>query len=140
MTQIGKKLITGPTKSSRARTVSLPSVAVDALRRAQAEQKELGLRLGYRVGPDSYVCADHEGAPLHPVALTDYARRLFDRLGLPMQHFHMLRHGHATALMVAGIHPKAVQERLGHSSVKVTLDIYSHLSDSLRDDAAESTP
>jgi integrase len=136
MTQIGTKLITGPTKSKRARSVSLPSAAVDTLRRALAEQKELGLRLGYRVGPDSYVCADHEGAPLHPNALTNYARRLFDRLGLPM-HLHSMRHSHATALMLAGTSAKVVQERLGHSSVKVTLDVYSHLTDILRDDAAD---
>ena len=51
-------------------------------------------------------------------------------------HYHSLRHGHATALLLAGVHPKVAQERLGHHSVAFTLDRYSHTIERLHDDAA----
>jgi integrase len=51
-------------------------------------------------------------------------------------HYHSLRHGHATALLIAGVHPKVAQERLGHHSVAFTLDRYSHTIERLHDDAA----
>jgi integrase len=47
-----------------------------------------------------------------------------------------LRHTHATQLLLAGVHPKVAQERLGHSTITTTLDLYSHVSDTMQDDAA----
>jgi integrase len=55
---------------------------------------------------------------------------------LPRVRFHDLRHSHATQLLLAGVHPKIVQERLGHSSITTTLDIYSHVSETMQEDAA----
>ena len=57
--------------------------------------------------------------------------------GLPRVRFHDLRHTHASLLLAQGVHPKVVQERLGHSQVSVTLDIYSHVAPSLQAAAAE---
>ena len=54
-----------------------------------------------------------------------------------MIRFHDLRHTHATLLLAAGVHPKVVQERLGHSQISLTLDTYSHVIPSLQDEAAE---
>jgi integrase len=54
----------------------------------------------------------------------------------PRLRFHDLRHSHATQLLVEGIHPKVVQERLGHSSIAITLDLYSHVIGTLQEDAA----
>ena len=56
--------------------------------------------------------------------------------GFPRIRFHDLRHSHATQLLISGIHPKVAQERLGHSSIAVTLDIYSHVTDNMQSDAA----
>jgi integrase len=67
--------------------------------------------------------------------LTNYFARVVRRLGLPI-HFHSLRHTHATQLLLAGVHPKVAQERLGHATVAMTLDTYSHVTERLRDDAA----
>jgi integrase len=50
---------------------------------------------------------------------------------------HDLRHSHATQLLINGVHPKVVSERLGHSSVGITLDIYSHVLPGLQEDAAK---
>jgi integrase len=71
-------------------------------------------------------------APYRPAS----AIGLLAWVGLPV-HFHSLRHTHATQLLAAGAHPRTMMERLGHSSVAFTLDVYSHVTERLRDDAAE---
>ncbi|MBA3585588.1 MAG: tyrosine-type recombinase/integrase [Gemmatimonadetes bacterium] len=58
-------------------------------------------------------------------------------LGLPRIRLHDLRHTHATLALSASIHPKVVQERLGHSSVTMTLDLYSHAIPAMQADAAD---
>ena len=57
--------------------------------------------------------------------------------GRPDIHFHCLRHTHASLMLAAGIHPKVVSERLGHSSISVTMDIYSHVLPGLQEDAVD---
>jgi integrase len=55
---------------------------------------------------------------------------------LPTIRFHDLRHTHATQLLLAGVHPRIAQERLGHSTVALTLDLYSHVTATMQEDAA----
>lgn len=132
----GGEIKLGPTKGGRNRRVSLPSLAVEELsawRRGQAEQL---LRVGVRQSGDTRVCSRPDGTAISPNRLTSSFKRLAERLGLAVT-FHSLRHTHATQLLVAGAHPRTMQERLGHASVALTLDIYSHVTDQLRDDAAE---
>jgi integrase len=81
------------------------------------------------------VCAQFDGRPILPNVLTSHFGRVARRLGLQV-HFHSLRHTHTTQLLVAGVHPKVAQERLGHSTVAITMEIYSHVTKELRDDAA----
>jgi len=57
---------------------------------------------------------------------------------LPLIRLHDLRHTHATGLLVLGVHPKVVQERLGHATITITLDLYSHVIPSLGRAAADS--
>jgi len=64
-------------------------------------------------------------------------RPLLKRAGLPPIRFHDLRHSTATRLLVQGVHPKVVQDWLGHSSITVTLDTYSHAIPSLGREAAD---
>jgi integrase len=56
--------------------------------------------------------------------------------GLPRVHFHDLRHSHATQLLLAGVPPKVAQERLGHSTITTTMDLHSHVTDTMQGDAA----
>ena len=58
---------------------------------------------------------------------------------LPRIRFHDLRHAHATHLLSSGIHPKVASERLGHSKVGITLDLYSHVIPGMQEDAAAKT-
>lgn len=134
--EAGRSLVLGETKNKRTRPVKLPEYARARLREAFKEQTALLLRTGRQRSLETYVCAGFDAKPLLPKVLTDYARKLFLGMGLDL-HFHCLRHTHATLLMRAGEHPKTVQERLGHSSVALTLDIYSQLDDDMRDSAAE---
>ena len=75
----------------------------------------------------------------NPIEVTNLLRRSFRPLltktGLPIIRFHDLRHSAATLLLTAGVHPKIVQELLGHSQISLTLDTYSHVLPSLQEDA-----
>jgi len=68
-----------------------------------------------------------DGRPLNPKTFSDIFTRRVARSGLPRIRLHDLRHTHATLALRAGIHPRVVQERLGHANVGITLDTYSHV-------------
>ncbi|WP_407531010.1 tyrosine-type recombinase/integrase [Methylobacterium oryzisoli] len=125
------------TKSGRARVVALPSLAVDELRRHRLAQAEELLRVGEKVTQTTRVFAQADGSPVQPNSLThEFVRILRQARGLPRIRFHDLRHSHATHLLASGVHPKIAQERLGHSSVGITLDLYSHVLPGMQADAA----
>jgi integrase len=124
------------TKTDKARAVTLPKFAVEELRRWKREQAEGLLALGIRQKPDTLVCARQDGEPKQPGSLTHEFTYLVGRTELPRVRFHNLRHSHATQLLASGVHPKIVQERLGHSTITVTMDLYSHVSETMQSDAA----
>lgn len=74
--------------------------------------------------------------PLHPGAVYHQHRRFLAAAGLPMIRFHDLRHTAATLLLAPRMNPKVVSEMLGHASVSITLDIYSHILPDMQEDAA----
>jgi integrase len=76
------------------------------------------------------------GAALDPESVTRYFRQAVKRSLLPSIRLHDLRHTHATLALQAGIHPKVVSERLGHATVSITLDTYSHAIPAMQADAA----
>ena len=76
------------------------------------------------------------GGPWRPSNFERIWRRFKKKQGLACR-FHDLRHTHATQLLKAGVHPKVVQERLGHANVSITLDIYSHCTANMQQEAAE---
>lgn len=77
------------------------------------------------------------GTPISPRNLVRRFKSLLKRAGLPQTiRFHDLRHTHATLLLKQGVHPKVISERLGHSSITITLDTYSHVAPGLQEQAA----
>jgi integrase len=120
-------------KSGRARTVALPSLAIEELRRWRAAQAQELLRLGVRAGDDWHVVTQADGAPLRPRSLTSVVSAFLKEWRVTL---HKLRHSHASHMLAAKVHPKIVQERLGHSSIAITMDIYSHLMPNMQGEAA----
>lgn len=125
------------TKSGRARTVALSKTVVAELKAHRARQAEEQLRLGIRPDQDSFVIAQADGQPLQPRSLTHEWVRVLGKTSLPRIRFHDLRHTHASQMLSAGVHPKIASERLGHSSIGITLDLYSHVMPGMQADAAE---
>lgn len=127
----------GPKTAAGNRSVALPSLAVQALRRHRVQQAKERLLMGPAYEDHDLVCARPDGKPLRPDYLSQALPRVAQQAGLPRIRFHDLRHSHATHLLQAGVHPKVVAERLGHATVQVTLDIYSHVLPTLQQDAAQ---
>jgi integrase len=123
-------------KTDRARAITLPAFAVDELTRLKREQAEGLLAIGVRQAGDTLVCARRDGSPWPPRLLTKAFSRVMGSMNTAAIRFHDLRHSHATQLLAAGVHPKVVQERLGHSTITTTLDLYSHVAETIQVDAA----
>ena len=118
------------------RLVPLPAFAVDALREHKKLLAEHRLRLGPAYQNLDLVCAGTDGRPWDPDTFTPAFADFIRRSSLPRIRFHDLRHGHATLLLKHNIHPKIVSERLGHSTVGLTLDTYSHVLPGMQEQAA----
>lgn len=103
-------------------------------RRHQLEER---LRAGEAWTAGEWIATNEIGEPIRP----DYLGRRFSEVaaGLGLRHIPIkqLRHSHATALLAAGEHPKVVQERLGHSSISITLDTYSAVLPNMQREAVE---
>jgi integrase len=124
-------------KSGRHRAITLPAYAVEELRRLKRQQAEALLALGVRQTGDTLLCCRADGEPHRPLSLTyEFARFMGRMRDLPRVRFHDLRHSHATQLLSAGVHPKIASERLGHASVGITLDLYSHVTETMQNEAA----
>jgi integrase len=122
-------------KSGRARTIALPSLAVEELRRWRLAQAEELLRLGVRADDGWHVVTQCDGSPLQPRSLTHVVSAFLKEWGVTL---HGLRHSHASHMLASNVHPKIVQERLGHSSIAITMDIYSHLMPNMQEGAASA--
>jgi len=120
-------------KSGKARAIALPSLAVEELRRWRLAQAEELLRLGIRADDSRHVVTQADGEPLQPRSLTHVVSAFLKEWGVTL---HKLRHSHASHMLASNVHPKIVQERLGHSSIAITLDIYSHLMPNMQGGAA----
>ena len=94
--------------------------------------------LGIPLKDDDLVFSTFEGKPLRPNTITRAWAIVAARAGVKVIRLHDARHTHASIMLKQGIHPKIVQERLGHSSIAMTLDTYSHVAPGLQQAAARS--
>lgn len=116
-----------PKTAKGRRSVALDEATVAALRAHRARQLEERLLIGAGYADEDLVVCQPDGRPIHPKTLSYYFERKAKRAGLPPIRLHDLRHTHATLSLKAGVHPRVVQERLGHANVSITLDTYSHV-------------
>ncbi|MGZ5874857.1 MAG: tyrosine-type recombinase/integrase, partial [Bradyrhizobium sp.] len=135
--QVGSKVRYKSPKNGKGRTLALSASLVEELRAHRARQAQELLKVGIRLSEQTFVVAQADGTPLQPDTLTqDWFRKLAGT-SLPRIRFHDLRHAHATHLLGSGVHPKVASERLGHSKIGITLDLYSHVMPGMQEDAAE---
>jgi integrase len=125
---IGKGLvITEPKTDSAKRTVTIPGFAHDVLvEYLHPLKRDQGL-----------IFVTSNDTPISPRNLVRHFKEALEEAGLPEIRFHDLRHTHASLLLAAGVHPKLVQERLGHSQISLTLDTYSHVTPNMQDGVAQ---
>jgi integrase len=135
----GRGLLTQAPKTSRSkRKVALSTQAVVLLRRHRAAQLERRLLAGSAWQDGDWVFSDMLGRPLSPDTMSHQFAKLARSLSLPTARLHDLRHTHASLMLSQGVHPKIVSERLGHSTISMTLDHYSHVLPGLQEAAAEA--
>ena len=126
-----------PKTARSRRRLSLLTMTVQALRAHRTEQNKARLALGPAYEDHGLVCARADGRPINPRQLSkDFLSLLRRADGLPRIRFHDLRHTHATQLLRQDVHPKIVSERLGHATIAITLDTYSHVMPGMQEDAA----
>lgn len=120
------------TKTNKSRAVLLGPTVVDRLRARRARMDDIATQFGTRLVDDAYVLSESvDGSePLKPNLVTGRFTNLTKRLGIQTR-FHDLRHANATALLQAGIPVNDVAQRLGHASVRMTLDVYGHASENV---------
>lgn len=135
---VNGELLVEETKTRRSRRrIALSPMAVEALKKHRLRQNEERLKAGQRWQDNDYVFPNTIGKLLDPRGLR---RRWFDKMleraGLPHIRFHDMRHTAATLLLLQGVHPKVVSEMLGHASIAITLDLYSHVLPDMQRDAS----
>jgi integrase len=124
-------------KNGRGRTVALSATMMSELKAHRVQQAQELLKVGKRLSDDDFVVTQSDGCPLLPHSIgQEWVRFLGRSRNLPRIRFHDLRHAHATHLLASGVHPKVASERLGHSKVGITLDLYSHVLPNMQADAA----
>lgn len=136
--RIEGKLKPMPTKTHNSkRTVVMLDLLVDHLKKVRKKQLENKLKTVEDCGSFEYVCSWDNGTPMDPHYICKTFRKIIKKINIPQIRFHDLRHTHATLLLKEGIHPKIVSERLGHSQIGITLDLYSHATLNMQKSAVE---
>jgi integrase len=120
-------------ESSR-RAVALDEETLAVLVAHRLEQVERHPRLP----ANALLFAKEDGSPLHPSLFSYFFQQAVKQAGVPRIRLHDVRHTHATLALQAGVHPKVISERLGHASIGITLDLYSHVLPSLQREAADA--
>jgi integrase len=126
-----------PKTASGRRSIALPASCVTVLRKQRANQNVQRLRLGELWQDCGFVFTNRTGESLHVNSLGAAFKAVTATSGLPVIRFHDLRHTSATLLLAQGVHPKIVQERLGHADISMTLNRYSHVTPDMQRSAAD---
>jgi integrase len=136
----GAPLYTEPKTRRSRRQIALPPQMAERLRALQHQQRVQRLAAGAAWQGDRFdaVFSDELGFPLQSARVRGQFYRALKRAGLPHIRFHDLRHTCATLLLKQRVNPKIVSELLGHATVSITLDLYSHVLPDMQQEAAEA--
>jgi len=126
-----------PKSESSNRTIDLPESLITVLKRHLRLQKENRLKLGSAYHDGDYVCCKPDGSPYNPGYISKKFAKFLKKNGLPHIRLHDLRHSNATLMLKYGVQPKVASSRLGHSTISITLDLYSHVLSEMQKEVAE---
>lgn len=133
----GKGLVLGDVKTRNSRrTISIPPFVVASLKRHKEQQEDRKRKLQGIYNDQDMVFTSYNGNFKDPDNILREFKSHIKKAGVPEITLHDLRHLHSTMLLKIGINPKIVSERLGHSSIDVTMDIYSHVTPDMQEDVA----
>lgn len=133
-----KGVHSGPVKTpSSERIVTIDPLIASILKEQIQKNNIYKLKLGPEYEDNDLVFCHIDGKMVRPSTINRPFRAYIKRAGVPYIKFHDMRHTHATLLMALNVNPKLVSERLGHSSVTITLDTYSHSTDDLHANVAD---
>jgi integrase len=135
--QVGYQVVEGPLKGGDGRHVHIGAGTVAALKAWKAQQNTERLRWGSAWQDTGHVFTRENGEPWHPNKVTESFGEAVSAVGVKRIRVHDLRHTHATLWLRAGGHPKVLQERLGHKSIKITMDTYSHALPTMQEGIAD---
>jgi integrase len=127
-----------PKTAQGTRTVDLDAGTITALKAHRKRQVEERMMVGSGWRDHGLVFCKVDGNPLHPERVSRELARRIERWKLAPLTLHGLRHTWATLALKAGVHPKVVQERLGHANIGITLGTYSHVTAGMQREAAEA--
>jgi integrase len=133
----GSFIFTQPKSAKSSRTIALTPSTILMLRDYKEKQKLERDMSGNPLTDNDLVFSNLEGKPLRPNTITRAWTTLAAKCGLKVIRLHDARHTHASLMLKQGIHPKVVQERLGHSSIQMTIDTYSHVAPGIQEAAAK---
>jgi integrase len=137
--QSGKLVLVAPKTAASVRTLALPSVLLNALRLHRERQQAERANRGSAWREHGLVFPSNIGTPMEPRNLVRHFKTVLKRAGLPPTiRFHDLRHSCATFLVAQGVHPRVIQEILGHSDIQTTMGIYAHVLPEVQRAAAAS--
>jgi len=134
----GSYVFTQPKSAKSRRTIALSPASILTLTEHKERQEGIRAMLGVPLKQDDLVFSTPEGKPLRPNTITRAWATMATKAGVKPIRLHDARHTHASLMLKQGVHPKIVQERLGHASIQMTLDTYSHVTPGLQQAAAES--
>ena len=132
----GAIIFRAPKTAKGRRMIALSPSASLVLKEHRERQDAMRLMLGEPLIDEDLVFSQPDGRPLLPDTITHAWIKLAKRTGLKNIRLHDARHSHASLMLKQGTHPKIVQERLGHASIQITLDTYSHVAPGLQEAAA----
>jgi len=135
-TKNGGYVFTQPKSTKSRRTIALPSSLALLLKEHREKQGCALMFAGKSLAEDDLVFAHPDGSPLFPNSVSRAWGLIAKKAGVKVIRFHDARHSHATLLLRHGAHPRVVQERLGHSTIATTLDVYSHVTPGIQEAVA----
>lgn len=120
-------IIKQPKTNNGIRTIAISKTLIYILKKHRIKQLENKLLYGKSYQNNNLVCCYDNGRPFNPKRFSGKFNELLKKNEIPIIRFHDLRHSHASLLVKLGVQPKEISERLGHSNIGITMDLYSHL-------------